>query len=75
MANLKKYVLQWYWTWDWLNRKCKAWYVGPKLDWMKEVKEPKSKKKEKIFWEAEEVNIKELKRSMRNENKKKKTQK
>ena len=25
---------QWYWTTDWLNKKCKAWYHGPRIDWM-----------------------------------------
>ena len=25
---------QWYWTRDWLNQKCKAWYNGPRIDWM-----------------------------------------
>ena len=25
---------QWYWTRDWLNKKCKAWYHGPLIDWM-----------------------------------------
>jgi len=25
---------QWYWTRNWLNKKCKAWYNGPRIDWM-----------------------------------------
>ena len=32
---------QWYWTRDWLDRKCKAWYHGPREKWMKLVKEKK----------------------------------
>ena len=40
-----KYVLQWFWGYDWLNNKVKNWYFGPKLDWMKEVKEKKSDKR------------------------------
>ena len=28
------FYLQWYWTRDWLNKKCKAWYHGPLIDWM-----------------------------------------
>ena len=32
---------QWYWTKDWLNRKTKAWYHGPRIKWMKLVKEKK----------------------------------
>ena len=40
-----KHVLQWFWGRDWLNKKVKNWYFGPKLDWMKEVKEKKSDKK------------------------------
>ena len=40
-----KHVLQWFWGYDWLNNKVKNWYFGPKLDWMKEVKEKKSDKR------------------------------
>jgi hypothetical protein len=39
-----KHVLQWFWGYDWLNNKVKNWYFGPKLNWMKEVKEKKSDK-------------------------------
>ena len=28
------FVSQWYWTYNWLNQKCKAWYHGPRIDWM-----------------------------------------
>ena len=42
---MAKHVLQYWWGRDWLNRKCKNWYWGPRLDWMKEVKEKKSDKK------------------------------
>ena len=30
----KKHVGQWYWSNDWLGNKSKAWYFGPRLDWM-----------------------------------------
>ena len=33
--------LQWYWTRDWLDKKCKAWYHGPRIKWMNLVKEKK----------------------------------
>tara|TARA_Y100000361_G_C11076986_1_gene298878 strand:- start:314 stop:457 length:144 start_codon:yes stop_codon:yes gene_type:complete len=42
-----KHYLQWYWGTDWLSNKVKNWYYGPRLDWMKLVREPKKKKKEK----------------------------
>ena len=29
-----KHVLQWFWGYDWLNRKVKNWYYGPRLDWI-----------------------------------------
>ena len=32
---------QWYWTKDWLDRKTKAWYHGPRIKWMNLVKEKK----------------------------------
>ena len=30
---------QWYWTRNWLNKKCKAWYHGPRIDWMNLVED------------------------------------
>jgi hypothetical protein len=42
---MEKHVSQWYWGYDWLNRKVKNWYYGPRLDWMKLVKEKKSDKR------------------------------
>ena len=30
-----KHVWQWFWDHDWLGRKYKAIYFGPRLDWMK----------------------------------------
>ena len=42
---MEKHVWQYYWGYDYLNNKVKNWYFGPKLDWMKEVKEKKSDKK------------------------------
>ena len=41
------FYLQWYWTRDWLNKKTKAWYNGPRIKWMNLFKEKKRKKKEK----------------------------
>ncbi len=38
---MEKHVLQYYWHKDWLGKKSKAIYFGPKLDWMKEFKERK----------------------------------
>ena len=39
---------QWYWMTDWLGNKCKAWYHGPRIDWMfLERWEKKRKKKKK----------------------------
>ena len=30
----KKYVAQWYWQKDWKNEWRKAYYVGPREEWM-----------------------------------------
>ena len=30
----RKFVAQWYWCKDWLNRWRKAYYIGPRADWM-----------------------------------------
>ena len=35
---MSNYVAQWYWDTDWKGRRYKAFYHGPKLDWMKEFK-------------------------------------
>jgi|TARA_R110002020_G_scaffold240326_1_gene453113 hypothetical protein len=35
---------QWYWTTNWLNEKCKAWYHGPRCEWMHLLKEEKKEK-------------------------------
>ena len=32
---------QWYWMRDWLGNKCKAFYHGPRLKWMKLNKDEK----------------------------------
>jgi hypothetical protein len=40
-----KYVWQWFWDHDWLNRKYKAIYFGPRLSWMKLFKEKKNDKR------------------------------
>ena len=34
-----EYVAQWYWCRDYLNRKCKAYYIGPRENWMYVLKE------------------------------------
>ena len=38
---------QWYWTKDWLGRKCKAWYHGPRINWMFLERWEKKRKKKK----------------------------
>ena len=40
-----KHVWQWYWDYDWLKRKYKAIYFGPRLDWMNLFKKRKNDKK------------------------------
>ena len=40
-----KHVLQWFWSYNWLNQNVKGWYFGPRLDWMKLVKEKKIDKR------------------------------
>ncbi len=42
---VEKHVWQYYWGYDYLNNKVKNWYYGPRLDWMKLVKEKKSDKR------------------------------
>ena len=44
-SKMAKHVGQWYWTHDWLGRKCKAWYFGPRLDWMFLDKDEKNDKR------------------------------
>ena len=36
------FYLQWYWTTNWENKKYKAWYQGPRIEWMNLVKEKKN---------------------------------
>ena len=33
---------QWYWDTNWENKKYKAWYHGPRIEWMNLVKEKKN---------------------------------
>jgi hypothetical protein len=40
-----KHVWQWYWGFDWLNRKVKNIYYGPRLSWMKLFRKKKSDKR------------------------------
>ena len=40
MANMK-HVWQWFWYYDWVGKKYKAIYYGPRLEWMNLVKEEK----------------------------------
>ena len=39
------FISQWYWHKDWLGNWCKAYYHGPRIDWMflenEKVKPPK----------------------------------
>ena len=32
-----KHIWQWYWDRDWLGRKYKAIYFGPRINWMKKA--------------------------------------
>ena len=46
--DLMPFYSQWYWMTDWLGHKCKAWYFGPRLDWMfLDKSEKKQREKEK----------------------------
>ena len=36
------FYLQWYWDTNWENKKYKAWYHGPRIEWMNLVKEKKN---------------------------------
>ena len=38
---------QWYWDTNWLGKKYKAWYNGPRIEWMKLVKEKKNVSRER----------------------------
>jgi len=31
---MTKHFGQWFWSNDWLGKKSKSWYFGPRLDWM-----------------------------------------
>jgi hypothetical protein len=46
MADMK-HVLQWFWDTDWLGKKYKAIYFGPRLDWMKLFKKEKKNDRNK----------------------------
>tara|TARA_R110002051_G_scaffold98873_1_gene169191 strand:- start:87 stop:272 length:186 start_codon:yes stop_codon:yes gene_type:complete len=49
-----KHFGQWYWGHDWLGNKSKAWYFGPRIDWMKLNKDEKKQiEKERIKNEQE----------------------
>mgnify|MGYP003122038015 FL=1 len=52
-----KHVHQWWWSEDYLGNKVKNFYYGPKLDWTY----PNKKKVKKLCWEAEEIDVKDLK--------------
>ena len=34
-----KYYAQWYWCYNWANKKCKAYYIGPREDSVNECTE------------------------------------
>jgi hypothetical protein len=51
-TSMGKHFGQWYWMYDWLGQKCKAWYFGPRLDWMfleKDEKEQIEKERKKDY--------------------------
>ena len=41
------FYFQWYWDTNWLGKKYKAWYNGPRIEWMKLVKEKKNVSRER----------------------------
>lgn len=49
MEKKVKHVLQYYWHNDWLGKRSKAIYFGPRLEWMKLVKEKKEKNDKKAI--------------------------
>ena len=40
----KEHVWQWWWDFNWLGKKYKAMYYGPKLDWTKLFRKKRRKK-------------------------------
>ncbi len=38
---------QWYWGTNWLGKKYKVWYNGPRIEWMNLVKEKKNVSRER----------------------------
>ena len=40
----KEHVWQWWWDFNWLGKKYKAMYYGPRLEWMKLFRKKKKKK-------------------------------
>ena len=47
-TSMVKHVWQWYWDYDWLNKKYKAIYFGPRLDWMSLFKRKEKKNEKKM---------------------------
>ena len=52
-----QHEFQWWGGNDYLGNKVKNYYYGPKLDWTY----PKKKKVKKLYWVADEINVKDLK--------------
>ena len=44
---MSKHVGQWYWSNDWTGKKSKAWYFGPRIEWMNLDKDEKQKERKK----------------------------
>jgi|TARA_R110000772_G_scaffold124872_1_gene231494 hypothetical protein len=55
---MSKYVGQWYWSNDWTGKKSKAWYFGPRLDWMNLDKDEKKQIEKERVKNGQERNIK-----------------
>jgi|TARA_R110002094_G_scaffold170788_1_gene152943 hypothetical protein len=58
MIEMSKHFGQWYWMYDWLGQKCKAWYFGPRLDWMKLNKDEKKQIEKERKKNGQKRNIK-----------------
>jgi hypothetical protein len=58
MIEMSKHFGQWYWIYDWLGQKCKAWYFGPRLDWMKLNKDEKKQIEKERKKNGQKRNIK-----------------
>jgi hypothetical protein len=47
-TSMVKHVWQWFWGYDYLNKKVKNIYYGPRLDWMNLFKRKEKKNEKKM---------------------------